>query len=59
MIVEQQILTDLIEQLSSEGQIWRKLDRKKQLDVIHLIGDLICRDIRNNQNTHKQGEPDD
>jgi hypothetical protein len=51
MHVEQMILTDLMEQVITERQIWNNLDNEVQMKTIALLADLMSRTIRNKHNT--------
>jgi|WetSurMetagenome_2_1015567.scaffolds.fasta_scaffold76548_1 hypothetical protein len=54
MHVEQMILTDLMEPVMVERQLWKQLDKEAQLKIIAILGDLISRSIRNKTTTSKE-----
>jgi hypothetical protein len=54
MHVEQMILTDLMEPVMVERQLWKQLDREAQLKTIAILGDLISRSIRNKTTPSKE-----
>jgi hypothetical protein len=51
MQVEQMVLTDLMEQVIIERQLWNQLDNEAQKKIVTILGDLISRTTRNNSNT--------
>jgi hypothetical protein len=55
MHVEQMILSDLMEQVIAEKQIWNNLDRETQLKIIAIWGDLIGRTVCKNNNISDGG----